>query len=50
MTVLFDHDVVDGAPVPRFLSHLRDLMECGYGLQEELAELKVQASVAAARD
>jgi len=32
MTVLFDHDVIDGAPVAIFLQRLRDLMESGYGL------------------
>lgn len=29
MTVLFDHDVVDGAPVTVFLQRLRDLIESG---------------------
>lgn len=32
MTVVFDHDVVDGAPVAMFLQRLRELMESGYGL------------------
>ncbi len=32
MTVVFDHDVVDGAPMAMFLQRLRDLMESGYGL------------------
>jgi pyruvate/2-oxoglutarate dehydrogenase complex dihydrolipoamide acyltransferase (E2) component len=34
MTVLFDHDVIDGAPVARFLNRLRDLLEQGYGVGE----------------
>ncbi len=32
MTVVFDHDVVDGAPMAMFLQRLRDLMESAYGL------------------
>ncbi len=39
LTVLLDHDVVDGAPVARFLSRLRDLIEGGYGMKEYLAAL-----------
>jgi pyruvate/2-oxoglutarate dehydrogenase complex dihydrolipoamide acyltransferase (E2) component len=34
MTVMFDHDVTDGAPVARFIGYLRKLMESGYGLEE----------------
>ena len=33
MTVLFDHDVADGAPVARFVQRLRELIENGYGLE-----------------
>ncbi len=33
VTVVFDHDVVDGAPVARFLQRLRELMEGAYGLE-----------------
>lgn len=32
MTVVFDHDVVDGAPMAMFLERLRELMESAYGL------------------
>ena len=32
ITVLFDHDVTDGAPVARFLARFRELLEAGYGL------------------
>ncbi|HSV95382.1 MAG TPA: 2-oxo acid dehydrogenase subunit E2 [Spirochaetota bacterium] len=32
ITILFDHDVVDGAPAARFTSRLVDLIESGYGL------------------
>jgi pyruvate/2-oxoglutarate dehydrogenase complex dihydrolipoamide acyltransferase (E2) component len=40
MTVLFDHDVIDGAPVARFVQRLKALLEAGYGLadQERLPE------------
>ena len=34
MTVMFDHDVTDGAPVARFIRYLRELMEGGYGIDE----------------
>jgi pyruvate/2-oxoglutarate dehydrogenase complex dihydrolipoamide acyltransferase (E2) component len=34
LTVMFDHDVTDGAPVARFIGYLRKLMESGYGLEE----------------
>ncbi len=32
MTILIDHDVIDGAPALRFASRLVELMETGYGL------------------
>lgn len=32
MTILIDHDVVDGAPAARFVSKLKDLMKNGYAL------------------
>ena len=34
LTVLFDHDVVDGAPAARFTRRLIELIESGYGLGE----------------
>ncbi len=34
LTVLFDHDVTDGAPVARFVQTLKELLETGYGLDE----------------
>jgi pyruvate/2-oxoglutarate dehydrogenase complex dihydrolipoamide acyltransferase (E2) component len=36
LTVLFDHDVTDGAPVARFIRRLQELMACGYGLECEV--------------
>jgi hypothetical protein len=32
LTVVFDHDVVDGAPAARFVQRLVELVECGHGL------------------
>ncbi len=34
LTVMFDHDVVDGAPAARFVKRLVELIESGYGLEE----------------
>ncbi len=34
LTVLFDHDVTDGAPVARFIRRLQELMADGLGLKE----------------
>lgn len=35
MTVLFDHDVIDGVPVALFLRRLTELMESAWGLDAE---------------
>ncbi|GET41556.1 2-oxo acid dehydrogenase subunit E2 [Microseira wollei] len=35
LTVLFDHDVTDGAPVARFIKRLQELIATGYGLKQE---------------
>jgi pyruvate/2-oxoglutarate dehydrogenase complex dihydrolipoamide acyltransferase (E2) component len=34
LTVMFDHDVVDGAPATRFVRRLMELIESGAGLDE----------------
>jgi pyruvate/2-oxoglutarate dehydrogenase complex dihydrolipoamide acyltransferase (E2) component len=34
MTVMFDHDVTDGAPAARFIGRLLELMGSGFGLRE----------------
>jgi len=34
LTVMFDHDVVDGAPATRLIRRLVELIESGYGLAE----------------
>ncbi len=38
LTVLFDHDVVDGAPATRFVRRLMALIESGSGLEEKSQE------------
>lgn len=35
LTISIDHDIVDGAPAARFAQRLKELIESGYGLQEE---------------
>ena len=35
LTVVLDHDVIDGAPATRFGRRLVELIESGYGLSEE---------------
>jgi pyruvate/2-oxoglutarate dehydrogenase complex dihydrolipoamide acyltransferase (E2) component len=35
LTIIFDHDVVDGAPAARFTKKLVELIESGYGLEEQ---------------
>jgi pyruvate/2-oxoglutarate dehydrogenase complex dihydrolipoamide acyltransferase (E2) component len=35
LTVMFDHDVIDGAPAARFTRRLVELIESGYGLGED---------------
>ena len=37
LTVMFDHDVIDGAPATRFTHRLVELIESGYGLGETQA-------------
>lgn len=34
MTVKFDHNVTDGAPMIRFIERLKELMETGYGIDD----------------
>jgi hypothetical protein len=35
MTISFDHDIIDGAPAARFSKRLKELIESGYGLNEQ---------------
>jgi len=34
VTILFDHDIIDGAPAARFLARLKVLIENGFGLEQ----------------
>ena len=34
VTMMFDHDVIDGAPAARFASRLAELVQDGFGLTE----------------
>jgi pyruvate/2-oxoglutarate dehydrogenase complex dihydrolipoamide acyltransferase (E2) component len=47
LTVMFDHDVVDGAPAARFVQRLMELIESGYGLVEADQILPAYMSVPA---
>jgi len=38
LTVVFDHDVIDGAPAARFVRRLVELIESGHGLDAEQSE------------
>lgn len=40
LTLLFDHDVIDGAPAARFTRPLVELIESGYGLDQNEALLQ----------
>ncbi len=33
-TILFDHDIIDGAPAARFLTKLKEYIESGFGLDQ----------------
>jgi pyruvate/2-oxoglutarate dehydrogenase complex dihydrolipoamide acyltransferase (E2) component len=35
LTVIFDHDMIDGAPATRFARRLVEMIESGYGLDED---------------
>ena len=40
LTIIFDHDVIDGAPATRFTRKLIELIESGYGLDEYRREIE----------
>lgn len=48
LTVMFDHDVVDGGPAARFTRRLVELIESGYGLDEDQAISTIDTEPAAA--
>ncbi len=45
LTVLFDHDVTDGAPVARFVRRLQELMAGRYGLEETQEGMPADAEI-----
>jgi pyruvate/2-oxoglutarate dehydrogenase complex dihydrolipoamide acyltransferase (E2) component len=44
LTISFDHDIVDGAPAARFTERLKELIESGYGLNEQEASSALNES------
>jgi pyruvate/2-oxoglutarate dehydrogenase complex dihydrolipoamide acyltransferase (E2) component len=46
LTVVFDHDVIDGAPAARFTRRLVELIESGYGLDGDRAETALDVELA----
>jgi pyruvate/2-oxoglutarate dehydrogenase complex dihydrolipoamide acyltransferase (E2) component len=49
LTVIFDHDVIDGAPAARFVRRLVALIESGYGLDKDQISSAVDAEAAKQR-
>jgi hypothetical protein len=47
LTVIFDHDMIDGAPATRFARKLVELIESGYGLVEDQALTPMDAGLSA---
>ena len=47
LTVVFDHDVIDGAPAARFARRLVEMIESGYGLGEDQTLAATDAGPAA---
>ena len=48
LTIIFDHDVIDGAPAARFTRRLLELIESGYGLTEGTPQAVPSAEPSAA--
>jgi pyruvate/2-oxoglutarate dehydrogenase complex dihydrolipoamide acyltransferase (E2) component len=34
LTISLDHDIIDGAPAARFTARLKEMIESGYGLEQ----------------
>jgi pyruvate/2-oxoglutarate dehydrogenase complex dihydrolipoamide acyltransferase (E2) component len=49
LTVVFDHEVIDGAPAARFTRRLVELMESGYGLDADQAMSAIEIEPAKIR-
>ncbi len=50
LTLTFDHDIVDGGPATRFVRRLVELIESGYGLDEDRPERAADVETAAVRE
>ena len=49
LTLVFDHDVIDGAPAARFARRLVELIESGYGLDKEQTQTAMNTEPVAVR-
>ena len=49
LTLVFDHDVIDGAPAARFARRLVELIESGGGLDKEQTQTAMDAELVAVR-
>ena len=49
LTIIFDHDIIDGAPAARFTRRLVELIESGYGLDEDQPMTATDTAPEAAR-
>ena len=49
LTVMFDHDLIDGAPATRFTHRLVELIQSGYGLDEDMILSAIATETASAR-
>jgi pyruvate/2-oxoglutarate dehydrogenase complex dihydrolipoamide acyltransferase (E2) component len=49
LTIIFDHDVIDGAPAARFTRRLVELIESGYGLDEDQTQTAIDSEPAEAQ-
>ncbi|MGB8645445.1 MAG: 2-oxo acid dehydrogenase subunit E2 [Anaerolineae bacterium] len=49
LTVVFDHDLINGGPATRFTRRLVELIESGYGLEEKQTPTAVDTEAVAAR-
>lgn len=46
LTVAFDHEIIDGAPAARFVRRLVELIESGYGLDEDQSFIAIDTEPA----
>jgi len=50
VTIIFDHDIIDGAPAARFTRRLVELIESGYGLEEDQSLTDISEAASAGRE